>query len=149
MKSCFSPVIRKPSVMLIGCLVWLAGCASAPPDRSLYERLGGMPMIKAIVDKKVDGAASDPRSKRSFEGVNLARTKEGIVIFICAATGGPCKYQGASMSKVHEGMGITSVEFDVVGGHLSDTLDELHVGAREKKELLDLLGSMKRDIVTK
>jgi hemoglobin len=53
------------------------------------------------------------------------------------------------MAKVHEGLDITSTEFDAFAGILVGVLDEFKVGAAEKNELLHMLGPMKKDIVTK
>ena len=68
---------------------------------------------------------------------------------LCQATGGPCKYEGASMAKVHQGLTITSAEFDALVEQLSETLDQFKVGAREKNELIQLLAPMKSDVVSK
>jgi hemoglobin len=127
----------------------LAACASQSPKASLYDRLGGLPAIKAVVDKTIDGAAADPRTNRTFKGIKLTGVKESVVAQICEAAGGPCKYEGASMAKVHEGLDITSTEFDAFAGILVGVLDEFKVGAAEKNELLHMLGPMKKDIVTK
>jgi hemoglobin len=44
-------------------------------------------------------------------------------------------------------MGITPAEFDAVVDDLVKTLDKYEVPAREKNELLALLGPMRGDIV--
>lgn len=134
-------------VMLAASVV-LAGCASPPPSASLFDRLGGLPVITAVVDKEVDAHVADPRTRRVFVGVNLKTLKASIVAMTCVATGGPCKYTGEpKMANAHRGLSITSEEFDVSIGQISDALDELHVAAREKKELLGILMPMKVDIV--
>ena len=138
-----------PSALSVIAALALASCASQAPQASLYSRLGGLPAIKAVVEKTLDTAASDPRTSRSFKGIKLAGVKESVVAQLCEASGGPCKYQGESMAKVHAGLDITSAEFDAFAGQLVSVLDEFKVGAAEKNELLQLLGPMKRDIVTK
>lgn len=139
-------LIRNWSLMLTGAIA-LSACAVAPPAPTLYDRLGGLPAITAVVDKSVDRHATDPRTRRSFEGVNLKVLKASIVAQACEAAGGPCKYEGETMLKAHTGLAITSLEFDTVIGHISETLDQFHVGAREKAEFLQLLVPMKSDIV--
>lgn len=137
------------NITLIAATLSLAACALQPPKASLYDRLGGTPAIKAVVDKTIDNAAADPRTSRTFKGIKLTGIKESVVAQLCEATGGPCKYEGASMAKVHEGLDITSAEFDAFAGILVGVLDEFKVGAAEKNELLQMLGPMKKDIVTK
>lgn len=137
--------------ILIGSLA-LAACVSTPPqprtqDKTLFERLGGLPAITAVVDKTVDKHASDPLTRRSFEGIKLKPLKESVVTFICQATGGPCKYEGPAMKKAHKGLAITPKEFDTTVQQLVSVLNELHVAPKEQKELLQLLGPLSHDVI--
>jgi hemoglobin len=127
----------------------LAACA-AQPTRSptLYSRLGGEPVMTRVVGETIDRAATDPRTKRSFEDVKLARVKEKIVEQICSLTGGGCKYTGDPMDKVHKGLKNTEAEMNLVVQFLRDALEKNGVGESEKNELLRVLAPMKRDIVT-
>ena len=126
----------------------LAGCAAEPQkEPTLYTRLGGMPVITAIVEDTIDHSASDPRTKRSFEGVKISRVKEKIVEQVCFLSGGPCKYTGDTMPVSHKGLKITNAEFDLLVQFLRDAIDRNKVGESEKNELLRLLAPMKRDIV--
>lgn len=140
--------IRICSLIMISCLL-SAGCAHTRPasETSLFDRLGGLPAVTAVIDKTIDRSATDPRTRRSFDGVRLKPIKESVVSFVCQASGGPCKYEGASMSKAHGGLGITSAEFDAMVAHLIDTLDQFKVPAREKNDLLKILGPLKNDIL--
>jgi hemoglobin len=148
----------KPSVRCLFAMVpiaslLLSACASTSPapatEVKLFDRLGGLPAITAVVDKTIDSAARDPRTSRSFKGIKLQGIKEGVVAQLCEATGGPCRYEGTSMPKVHSGLDITGPEFDAFAQQLVATLDEFKVGAREKDDLLKILGPMKKDIVSK
>ena len=127
----------------------LAGCAAVPPQVTLFDRLGGLPAISAVVDKTIDSAARDPRTSRSFKGIKLEGVKESVVTQLCETTGGPCKYEGASMRKAHQDLDITAAEFDAFAQQLIATLGAFNVPVREKNELLELLAPMKGDIVTK
>jgi hemoglobin len=133
--------------MILASLLALQGCASGPSAASLYERLGGLPGITAVVDKSVDRHAADPRTRRSFEGVNLKTLKASIVLQACEATGGPCRYEGESMARAHAGLAITAEEFDTAIGHIDDTLDEFKVSARDKEAFLQILRPLRADIV--
>ncbi len=94
-------------------------------------------------------AARDPRTSRSFEGVKLEGVKESVAAQLCEASGGPCKYQGETMTRVHQGLDINSDEFNAFVQQLVATLDQFKVGAREKDDLLKLLAPMRTQIVTK
>jgi hemoglobin len=139
---------RCGQLALVACIA-LTGCATQQPEPKLFDRLGGLPAITAVVDKTLDSAAHDPRTGHSFDGVKLEAVKRSVVAQICEATGGPCKYKGDSMREVHQGLGITSAEFDAFVQQLITTLDQFKVGEREKHDLLQILAPMKTDIVTK
>ena len=88
------------------------------PDATLWSRLGGEAKVKLVVDDFVAIAATDPAvnfdrdGKLKFTEEQIAGLKKWLIAFISQATGGPLKYTGPSMKKVHKGMGITNAEFD-------------------------------------
>jgi truncated hemoglobin YjbI len=51
------------------------------------------------------------------------------------------------MVAAHKGRGVTSEAFDAVAQDLAAQLDQLKVPAKEKKEVMDLVGSLKKSIV--
>ncbi|CDO31861.1 globin [Mycolicibacterium vulneris] len=57
----------------------------------------------------------------------MARLKGKQVEFFAAALGGPVAYSGAPMRQVHQGRGITMHHFNLVAGHLGDSLAEAGV----------------------
>ena len=127
----------------------LAACAVSPSAKpTLYDRLGGEPVVTRVVNETIDRAATDARTSRSFKDVKLARVKEKIVEQICSLAGGGCKYTGDPMDKVHKGLQNTEAEMNLVVQWLRDALDSAGVRESEKNELLRLLAPMKRDIVT-
>lgn len=144
---CFEQTTLRRWGRMLAAVALLAGCAATQPPATLYERLGGLPAITAVVDKSVDRHVADPRTRHTFDGINLKALKASIVSQVCNASGGPCKYEGATMIEAHRELAITPLQFDVVIGHIRASLDELHVGAREQQELLQIILPMKPDIV--
>lgn len=130
----------------------LSACTSmqsAPPQKSLYERLGGKPAIQAVVDDFIGNVAADNRINGFFANTNIPRLNTMLVNQICQATGGPCKYEGRSMKAAHAGMGVSEFHFNALVEDLVKSLNKFNVPEREKKELLTALASMKGDIVGK
>ena len=123
--------------------------AGEPGERSLYDRLGGHPVITAVVEETVTNMSSNPRVNQSFDKVDLKRLKKMVVEQFCALAGGPCVYSGDDMKIVHAGLNITESEFFAQVETLRAALDHNGVRTREKNELLRLLAPMKRDVVTK
>jgi hemoglobin len=120
---------------------------------SLYERLGGEDGIKKVVDDFVVAVMENDKirdvHKTHFKQGDVAGLKKKLVDQIGAATGGPQKYTGKNMKDAHKGMGITNADFDALVASLNTALDKNKVGAKEQKELLELLGPMRKDVVEK
>jgi hemoglobin len=77
----------------------------------------------------------------------MARLKRLLVQQICAGSGGPCKYEGRSMREAHRGLGVRNRDFDALVEDLVMSLNKFGVRPREQRELLAVLGPMRRDIV--
>jgi hemoglobin len=118
-------------------------------DKPLFERLGGLDAIKAVVDDFVANVAADPVINARFANTDINNLKAKLVEQICEATGGPCKYTGKSMVEVHTGMKVSDGEFGAMMADLKKSLDKFKVPEREQTELMTALGSMKPDIVNK
>ncbi len=121
--------------------------ATSPAGPSLYERLGGVDAIRAVVDNFVGRVGADARINTFFRGVDLDNLKRLLTEQICQATGGPCRYTGRSMRETHTGMSLTDAHFNALLEDLVGALNQFNVPEREKSELLAALGGMKGDIV--
>jgi len=127
-------------------LLSLGGCATQLPEKSLFDRIGGLPVLTVVVSETVD-EVSNPKTKRSFEGIKLPKLKESVVSQLCMLTGGGCTYDGETMKNAHADAKITTAEFELFVQSFRDALNR-HVATREKNELLKILAPMKRDIVS-
>ena len=116
-------------------------------ERTLYDRLGGIDAITAVVESFRDRVAADDRINLKFVRTDLVRLRKELIDQVCEATGGPCRYNGRSMKEAHAGMAVTKGEFDALVGDLVKTLDEFKVPDREQSELLAILGPLESDIV--
>jgi len=121
-------------------------------EKSLYDRLGGQPAIQAVASGLVDKILADNRVNKWFAHAasspeNTKLYKQKLSDFICQSTGGPCQYTGLDMATAHKGRGVTSEAFSAVAEDLSALLDQLKVPAKEKSEVMTLVGSLKPSIV--
>jgi hemoglobin len=120
------------------------------PDKPLYDRLGGVDGIKAVVKDFVEEqVAKDDRINARFANTDLVKLQEHLTNQICEATGGPCTYTGRNMKESHAGMGVTEAEWNALVEDLVKSLDKFDVGKQEQSELLGALSTMKPDIVEK
>ena len=116
-------------------------------QKSLYDRLGGLGAITAVVDDFTANVAADNRINKFFAKTDIPRFKKLLADQICAGTGGPCTYTGRDMKSAHAGMGITDAQFNALVEDLVKSLDKFKVPEKEKGELLGILGPMKPSIV--
>lgn len=116
-------------------------------ERTLYERLGGIEAITAVVESFRDRVASDDRINLKFARTDLARLRKMLIDQVCEATGGPCHYNGRTMKEAHAGMAVTKGEFDALVDDLVATLNEFKVPGSEQSELLAILGPLQSEIV--
>lgn len=125
-----------------------AGCVAQPkPEPTLFQRIGGMPMLSRISNQTLDIVRKDARTSRSFDGVKMTTLKESLANFLCIKTGGNCVYEGETMKKAHADLHLTTAEFEIMVDVLRERLDANGVGTREKNELLRILAPMKHDVV--
>ena len=136
-----------PAALVAAVLAVSPASAQTMMQKSLYERLGGMDAIRAVVDDFVGNVAADKRINCYFAKADVPRLKTNLVDQICQATGGPCVYKGKDMMAAHRGMGIADGDFNALVEDLVKSLDKYNVPAKEKGELLNILGPLKPQIV--
>lgn len=115
--------------------------------QTLYERLGGIDAITAVVEDFRDRVAADDRINLKFQRTDLARLRKMLIDQVCEATGGPCQYNGRGMKEAHAGMKVTNGEFSALVEDLVATLNRFKVPGAEQNELLAILGPLKSEIV--
>lgn len=121
--------------------------AKPAAPKSLFDRLGGLPAITAVVEEFVARTTTDPRIQDRFFNTDATELKKLLVEFVCLATGGPCKYSGRTMVDSHAGMELVDEEFNALVEDLVAALDKFKVPAKEKGEILGALGPLKPDMV--
>lgn len=138
--------------------------AAAQTEKSLYERLGGVFAIAAVVDHFSDALVNNPivgkDSKnpqlRNWHRNNLARLpglKFMRTLWVCEITGGPFTFSPTKPGQTHMGLEeahrdlkISPAEFDEVAAELGRTLDWAKVPAKEKAEVLAAFAAHKGEV---
>jgi hemoglobin len=134
------------------------------PEKSLYERLGGVFAIAAVVDHFSDAVVKNPvvgrKSKnpqlREWHTKNLERLpglKFMRTLWVCNVSGGPFQFTatkpGATplgLEEAHRDLRISPAEFDEVAAELGRTLDFFKVPKREKTEVLAAFAAHKGEV---
>jgi len=120
---------------------------------SLYQRLGGIHPIAAVIDDFIDRIMVDPRLNanpkvdEAHHRVHPAGFKYLVTEMVAWATGGPQKYTGRSMLDSHSHLDITAEEWEAFLDDLRQTFDNFGVPERERRELIAIVQSTRADIV--
>ena len=126
---------------------------SEPARPSLYERLGGVYAIAAVVDDFIERIMDDPRLNanpkvdEAHHRVSRAGFKYLVTEQVCWASGGPQQYTGRSMRESHSHLDITAGEWLSFLDDLQQTLDKFGVPGPEQQELFAIVDSTRGDIV--
>ena len=133
-------------------------------EKTLYERLGGVFAIAAVVDhfsdevvrNQVAGQGSDNPKLREWHTQKLARLpglKFMRTLWVCHVAGGPFEYVGTkpghdpiSLEEAHRELEIAPAEFDAVAEELAKALDHFEVPEREKGEVLAAFAAHKGEV---
>lgn len=134
-------------------------------EASLYERLGGVFAIAAVVDQFSDaiienamvGKLSKNPQLRQWsveQPERLPGLKWMRTLWVCQVSGGPYQYIGTkpgrtqlSLEEGHRELKITSEEFDEVAAELARSLDMFKVPEREKSEVLGAFAAHKGEVI--
>ena len=134
------------------------------PEKSLYERLGGVFAIAAVVDHFSDAVVKNPivgqKSKnpqlREWHTKSLGRLpglKFMRTLWVCDVSGGPFKFTATKpgstplgLEEAHRGLRISPAEFDEVAAELGRTLDFFKVPKREQTEVLAAFAAHKGEV---
>ncbi len=130
-----------------------AGAQAPSQEKSLYDRLGGVYPIAAVVDDFIerllvnDVLNANPVVKASRDNVPKAGLKYRVTSLVAQVTGGPEVYKGRTMKESHAHLGITEAQWQAMVAEFKLTLAKFKVPMKEQGELLAIVESTKGDIV--
>lgn len=117
---------------------------------TLYQRLGGYDAIAAVSADLITRLRADTQpgrfwAHRGEDGIK--RECQLLVDYLCKAAGGPMYYTGRDMRLSHQGMCISTSNWDVFMGHLNTTLDQFAVPRAERTDVVNFVQSTRDDMV--
>jgi hemoglobin len=152
------------AIVMASFLAPIAGQTATRTNKSLYDRLGGIFAIAAVVNHFSDAVVENPivgkNSKnpylRNWHTRNLGRLpglKFMRTLWVASAAGGPYQYTptkpgktNLGLEEAHRNLRISPDEFDEVAAELSRSLDFAKVPLREKKEVLAAFAAHKAEV---
>jgi hemoglobin len=156
--------LTAPAAILAGSDPAYAQAKQTAPEKSLYERLGGVFTIAAVVDHFSDAVVKNPivgqksenpqlrewhtKSLDRLPGLKFMRT-----LWVCNISGGPFTFTATrpgttplGLEEAHRQLRISPAEFDEVAAELGRTLDFFKVPNPEKTEVLSAFAAHKDEV---
>ena len=117
-------------------------------EPGIYDKIGGYAALEVVVEDFYARVLADEELAGFFAGTNMSRLKGKQAEFLAAVLGGPEPYAGPSMKQAHQGRGITMHHFDLVAGHLNDSLCAAGVPAETVEEIFAVVAPLAADITS-
>jgi hemoglobin len=130
-------------------------------EQSLYERLGGVFAIAAVVEhfsnavvkNPIVGQGSQNDALDEWSTNELDRLKFMRTLWLCEAAGGPFTFAPTKPGRTHMGLEeahrelrIAPAQFDEVAAELGRSLDYYKVPPAEKEEVLGAFAAHKGEV---
>jgi hemoglobin len=134
-------------------------------ESSLYDRLGGVFAIAAVVNQFSDAIIENPKVGKQSENPELRAWSNdqpdrlpGLkwmrTLWVCNVAGGPFEFvatrPGATslgLEEAHRDLHISPEEFDEVAAELGRSLDRFNVPQQEKEEVLGAFAAHKDEVI--
>jgi hemoglobin len=145
-------------------LLLVADGRLAMAEGSLYERLGGVFAIAAVVDHFSDAVVQNPIVGQTSKNPQLREwhtnkldrlpgLKFMRTLWVCNVAGGPLSFTATKpgstplgLEEAHREFRISPEEFDEVAAELGRSLDHFGVPPREKDEILAAFAAHKGEV---
>ena len=134
-------------------------------EKTLYERLGGVFAIAAVIDHFSEAVVKNPIVGQDSKnpalrewhtkqvGGRLPGLKFMRTLWVCKVAGGPFEYEATmpgvtplGLEEAHRPLHITPEEFDEVAAELGRTLDFVGVPEKEKDEVMAAFSAHKSEV---
>jgi len=115
---------------------------------TLFEKLGGEHNIAAVVDKFYVHVLADPKLVDFFKNTDLNKQRQRQTQYMVLGFGGPNKYEGQPLKKVHANLGVSQGNFDSAWVHMEQACHDCKVPADLLPEIKKVFYSTQGDVVT-
>jgi hemoglobin len=116
-------------------------------DTALYDKqFGGKAGMAKITHEMMVLVLADPRIKDFFAKTDIERLEFLLAEQFCELIGGPCKYSGRDMKRIHEGQNINTAHFNFLAEHLQVAMENNNVPTWAQNKLIAKLAPMHGDV---
>jgi len=117
---------------------------SPPP---LYDRLGGRPGIRAIVEEFYDTLLADEDIGPLFANADMAELRRTQTDFLCEAAGGPERYDGPPVREAHAHVPFTPAHIQRAVALLYGALDAFDVSEADADAVVGAVAAYEEELL--
>ena len=118
--------------------------------QSIYDQIGGMGTIDAVVEVMFSRVVGDLRIKHLFDGVNMDRLQGRMREYLALVCGGPNTFGKVDLKCPHAaavGKGMNDSHFDAFAGHMQAALNALEVPAHLAAMIMAIVYASRDEIM--
>ncbi|MFT5424652.1 MAG: hemoglobin [Phycisphaerales bacterium] len=93
-------------------------------EQSLYDKLGGFATVRKLVTDFYDKVLSEEQLSPFFQHTDMASLIDHQTKFWATILGGPVSYTHEQLHKMHSGMSIKDLHFDLIVELIGETLED-------------------------
>lgn len=113
---------------------------------TLYERIGGAPVVERLVTALYDRVLRDPVLAPFFASTPMDRLRHMQREFFAVALGSDTEMEAWDLARAHAGRGIAAEHYVRFVGHLTDALAEIGVSMDDACAVANRLAIVERDV---
>ena len=121
--------------------------ATESAHAALFAQLGGREVVAAITAEFYRRVLADDRLNPLFVDLDLDRQQRHFATFLATAFGGPPEYEGRTLRRAHQGLGISPTQFDAALGHIQASLVACAVPAPAITAVVRAIASLEDEVV--
>jgi hemoglobin len=120
----------------------------ARSSQTLYERLGGKPVVDSLIDEFYGRVLADPALAPYFSRTSMSSLRRMQSEFFAAALDGPVQYTGRPIIHAHQHLKINLVDLQAFVRHLFDTLRNFKLSEQDCYDIICRLNLYTNDVVS-
>ncbi len=113
----------------------------------LFERIGGTPVLRAMVEELYHRVLSDSELAPFFEHIDFAKLKGRTVMFLSQELGGLTHYKCQDMKTAHAHLPVTDENFTRMIDHMQAALRAVDVPESLAADVAAVLTRLRSEIV--
>lgn len=118
-------------------------------DETLYSRLGGHEVIRAVVDDFYDRLLADDELGEFFENADMEQLRKTQTDFLCEAAGGPETYDAAPVREAHLHVPFTPDHIQRAVELLYESLAEFDVPDEDADQIVQAIATFEDDLLAR